>query len=136
MSLFNKDKEHSERSNPLSHLPSDYVKMIRQQIGSNPDACNEDQIPQGYGKFGLEKTNPIPVYGIPSNEIYLDSLKLKDGGKFRWRRDGSIQVSNISHPIDKYEIFDVDGNTICFLYISPYHWKISKMAPEGFIFRD
>jgi len=33
-----------------------------------------DEIPDSYGEFGLDVTNPIPVKGIISNEVYLKRL--------------------------------------------------------------
>ena len=31
--------------------------------------------PEGVGEFGLEKTNPIPVYGIDNIPAYMDKLR-------------------------------------------------------------
>ncbi len=119
----------------VSQFPAEYVEIILNQIKNNPQACNLDEIPQGIGKFGLDSTNPIPINGIPSNEEYLKNLLLKNGNKIRWRREGSLRISNISMPIDKYEIFDLEGNTVCFLFLSPYHLKTSQKIPEGFRFK-
>ena len=119
----------------VSQFPAEYVEIILNQIKINPQSCNLDEIPQGTGKFGLELTNPIPINGIPSNEEYLKKLILNNGSKIRWRREGSLRISNISMPIDKYEIFDLEGNTVCFLFLSPYHLKTSEKIPEGFRFK-
>lgn len=128
-SFLNKEKKENDWT---SILPKEYVALLLGEIKKNPQACREDEILQGFGKFGLEPSNPIPVYGVPSNETYLNSLRTLTGERLRWRRIGSLQVENIVSPIDKYEIFNSAGDTICFIYISPYHWRNSKKAPEGF----
>jgi len=135
MGIFDLFKKKSEEPDWVKKIPIEYSNLILNQIKSNSQACNLDEIPQGLGKFGLESTNPIPIYGIPSNEEYLHKLVLKNGNKIRWRREGSITISNISMPIDKYEIFDLEGNTVCFLFLSPYHLKTSQKVPEGFRFK-
>jgi hypothetical protein len=132
MGIFNFFKKEEKENDWISKIPKNIAEIILQDIKTNPQACSVDEIPQGYGKFGLEKTNPIPVYGVPSNETYLTSLRTKNGERLRWRRVGSIEISNIVKPIDEYEIFNAEGNTIAFIYLSPYHWKTSKKAPEGF----
>ena len=132
MGLFNLFKKQIKEPEWISRLPKEYVELILSEIKSNPQACNLDELPQGIGKFGLVSTNPIPVYGIPSNEIYLKKLLFKNGERFRWRRVGSMNENIIEKPIDEYELFDLQGDRICFLYISPYHWKTSMKAPEGF----
>lgn len=132
MGLFDFFKKQDKQPDWVSKLPKEMAELLLNEIKSNPQACSLDEIPQGIGKFGLEASNPVPIYGVPSNEIYLSSIILKDNSEIRWRRVGSIEVSNIVKPIDKYEIFNLKGDTICFLYLSPYHWKISRKCPEGF----
>lgn len=121
-------------NDPFGYLgiPRELIKLIISEIKSNPQACTEDVIPQGIGKFGLTETNPVPVHGIPSNEIYLSRLRRNNGERIRWRRLGHVTNEIIFSPVDKYEIFDMKGNTISYIYISPYHWKTSNKAPEGF----
>jgi len=113
-------------------LPREFSEALLKEIKNNPQACNSDVIPQGYGHFGLDKTNPVPVYGIPSSKFYLDRLKYKDGNYIRYRRNRNLTVSNITNLIDEYDIFNDHGEKICMLYISPYHWKTSEKAPDGF----
>ena len=107
-------------------------ELILNEIYSNPQKCSDDEIPQGVGKFGLEITNPIPIFGVLANEIYLNKLLFLNGFKPRWRRIGSASTFSITKPIDMYEIFDNQGETICTLYINPYHSKISNKIPKGF----
>lgn len=113
-------------------FPKEMVEGLLNEIRSNPQACNTNEIAQGIGEFGLEKTNPIPTYGIPSNEEYLQSLRTLNGEVLRFRRTGSIEVENINKRIDEYEIFNFQGETVAFIYLSPYHWRTSKKSPKGF----
>jgi len=135
MGIFDFLKGKKQKPNWISKLPKEFAEWNLGEIKSNPQACSLDEIPQGIGKFGHELTNPIPVYGLPSNEVYLRSLLLRDGSTIRWRRVGSMGANNITKSIDQYEIFDMKGDTICFLHISPYHWKVSDKAPSGFKFK-
>ena len=94
----------------------------------------EDVMPEGYGEFGLDITNPVPIHGVPQNEVYLRKLCLLNGSKITWKRMGSCHAPNIEYIIDKYEIFDQSGNKVCYLYLCPYNRKTSNKVPKGFIF--
>ena len=113
-------------------FPKELRELILNEINGNPQVCELDEIPQGVGEFGLEITNPVPTYGTPSNEIYLDRLLFTNGTKPKWRRIGSTETFSITKAIDMYEIFDQQGETVCTMYISPYHRKISNKVPKGF----
>lgn len=113
-------------------FPKEIVEKFLSEIKDNSQACRIDEIPDGIGEFGLEKTNPIPTYGIPSSQEYLHSLRTINGEVLRYRRTGSINVDNINKPVDEYEIFNFQGETIAFIYISPYHWATSSKPPIGF----
>lgn len=133
MSIFNfLKKKETKTDDWVSRGSKEMIDQLLNAIKSNPQACNLDKIPQGFGEFGLDQTNPIPVYGIPSNKTYLNSLRSPNGEVLRYRRNGSIKVSNIVKPVDEYEIFNSAGDIIAKLYISPYHWKTSTKAPSGF----
>ena len=123
---------HELLGEPLE-LDENLLVMVVQGIVSNPQASDKPSIKEGKGEFGLSKTNPIPVYGIPSNEIYLKQLKTNLGGKITWKRKGSIKVKGIEKEIDEYLIYDEKGKKIATFFISPYHWKTSKKLPKGFI---
>jgi hypothetical protein len=135
MGMFDLFRKKPQQPDWLSGLPKEIADMFLQEIRSNPQASKTDTISEGIGKFGLEITNPIPVYGIPSNEFYLGNLMFSNGGRITYRRIGSSEVSNIEKSIDKYEIFNFQGETVCYLYLSPYHWKTSHKVPDGFKFK-
>ncbi|OJJ21245.1 hypothetical protein BKI52_11815 [marine bacterium AO1-C] len=109
--------------------------LVMKGIADNPQAGHYDEIPEGTGRFGWDVTNPIPVNGIPANEMYLRKLETDDGRMITWQRRGSHSSPNIGGMIDKYEIFSGKKKSIGFLYISPYHKKLSQKVPEGFRFR-
>ena len=98
------------------------------------NGTSEDMMPEGYGEFGLEITNPIPIHGIPENEIYLKKLRLNDGSKISWKRIGSCSPKNIDSIVDNYLIFDSKGDEVCNLYLCPYNLRTSHKTPKGFIF--
>lgn len=102
-------------------------------IGNREGGATTDVIPGAYGEYGLCVTNPIPVRGIPANEVYLSQLRLLSGEEITWRRRGSTTAPNITEMIDVYEITTKSGVKVCDIYISPYQNTISNKAPRGFI---
>ncbi len=111
------------------------VSEIAKYVAANYQATYLDEIPEGSGKFGFDKNNPIPIFGIPGNEIYLSKLCLvADSEKIKWERTGSVLSKTINLPVDEYKIFDCENNFISFLYFSSYHWKTSNQLPNGFSF--
>lgn len=46
-------------------------------VSTNHDNSYSDQHPNAHGEFGLEKSNPIPIYGIDNIPIYMDKLRYK-----------------------------------------------------------
>ena len=97
----------------------------------NSNGTLEDTIPDGYGEFGHEVTNPIPVNTVYGNIAYLGKLRTLDGKKISYQRLGSTFTQNIDSPIDMYDI-TVDDKKIAVLYLSPYHQKNSERPPKGF----
>ena len=130
-----------------------FTKLIKQKMGlsdshaiemtlngvgflsDNYGGLKYDEIPGGYGEFGISINNPVPVNGIPSNEKYLKRLVTIDGMAISWRRFGSGGADNIDHPIDIYNITDENGNKRDTIYISPYHPSTSNKAPKGYKFK-
>lgn len=95
-----------------------------------------DKLPEGRGEFGYDVRNPIPIKGIPNNEVYLSSLRLPDGQGITWNRVGSRLSENIPHPVDVYEIFSKKGRILNNIYLYPYCGKNSEEAPRGLFFKD
>ncbi len=95
-----------------------------------------DETPGGFGEFGWVVTNPIPVQGVISNEVYLKKLVTIDGSEIHWEREGSTKTDNIENAIDIYKIFDSGGSLITKLFISPYQKRISNKIPKGFMLKN
>ena len=100
------------------------------EIMSNK-GTDQDIIPEGFGEFGLESTNPIPTRNIIGSKQYLEKLKTMDGKKIQYERQGHAIAKNIQDPIDIYEI-SMNGQIISTLFINPYNQKNSSKAPKGF----
>ena len=97
----------------------------------NGDGTGEDEIPEGYGEFGYELTNPIPVNTTFGSTSYLEKLKTINSLKVSYDRIGSYSSPVSIHPVDGYKI-SLDGKNLATLYISCYHKKNSEKAPKNF----
>ena len=56
------------------------------------DNSMQDVNPSGTGKFGLEPSNPIPIYGIDNIPAYMDKLRYKYTSK---SASGNITYNHI-----------------------------------------
>jgi hypothetical protein len=130
--------------------------IMHDLIGENPLATKLDVIPEGIGEFGIEKSNPIPIYGIDNIENYFSKLRYNDEsgkwlpitylrtnendqsklGSSKPIEEGlsySTSAENIGENIDVYNIYTFDGkHKLAMLFIHCYHWKSSNKAPIGF----
>lgn len=112
----------------------DDLQYIRNFInGSINNKHIENEIPNGYGEFGLIETNPVPARGIPASKTYLSQLRTLKGDEIRWERLGSTSVPNIDTIIDIYRITTKDGIDMGCIYINPYQHQTSTKTPKGFI---
>jgi hypothetical protein len=104
---------------------------IMQQM--NEDGTDEDVIPEGYGEFGYDLTNPIPVNSTIGITSYFAKLKTMDNAKVSNERIGSFNSPVSKHPVDGYKI-SFNGKELTTLYISCYHKRNSEKAPKHFKF--
>lgn len=125
-----------------------FKKQFRQQSGIDNEMFLEmqmkgfgfiegdiyDVIPGAFGEFGICKTNPVPVNGIPANDRYVNRLRTLDGSKIKFERQGSMSIDSIEGPIDIYNITDESGRKLPTIYISSYHASTSKLPPTGYKF--
>ena len=79
----------------VSMMPKEYAQLLLNQIKSNPQATVTDTIYGAIGEFGLESSNPVPVYGVPNNDVYLGRLRTPNGMPIKWERIGSMKNENI-----------------------------------------
>ena len=105
------------------------LHQLQQKLASSKTV--DSKIPEGYGEFGLEVTNPIPINTVIAETSYLGKLRTEDGVKVEYRRYGSAHAPNINHPIDRYEI-KANGEYICDIFLCPYYDITSDIAPKGF----
>lgn len=106
--------------------------MFQKQILMCDDGVDADQLPNGYGEFGLSLTNPIPCQSILGGRLYLDRLRTLDGSKILYQRIGSCFSDVTRHPIDGYTIFLCNETILATLYISAYQKRNSEMCPKNF----
>lgn len=102
---------------------------------SNNDEIGKNTIDGGYGEYGLDITNPIPVDSIDSSFAYLEKLRTMNGSKITYKRKGSTIITSIKKPIDAFEIFE-DDKLITTIYINPYNKYNSQKPPKGFTLKD
>jgi len=124
--IFGKKKREEQEAAEMLKALFEY------QIEATEGAVDTDDIPNGYGPFGLCKTNPVPIRSIPSSKEYLSRLRTKEGRTIESSRIGSTHAKDVTNgAIDIYRVGSggVDLGTI---YLCPYHRKNSEKAPEGF----
>jgi hypothetical protein len=121
-----------DKVDPGLETPLTLKNLFEGVFGSDSFGCDTDEIPSGLGEFGFDPTNPIPVRGWASNEIYLSGLRAKNGRAVTFKHLGSVKLPNILGHIDEYEISQ-DGQVLCKLYVCPYNKKTSGRPPRGFI---
>lgn len=130
---------------------------------SHDNSCS-DVNPSGFGKYGIEKTNPIPVYGFDNIAAYMDKLRYKYtsevSGNFTFNpisymrtfdddnspldsmkpeieiNASSLTVDNINGLVEVYNIYSQGNKKIAKIYINPFSLKTSNLVPEGFFHRE
>ncbi|MDR0844847.1 MAG: hypothetical protein LBN71_06465 [Tannerella sp.] len=132
MSPERRRKFYDELMILLRELPEDDKSEDDLEAGMGTE---EDEMPEGFGEFGLEITNPVPVYTIVGNSIYLERLRTMDGIKVTYKRTSTMHAPNIPSIIDEYRIF-VHDKEITKLYICPFNKKNSNKAPKGFVLAE
>jgi hypothetical protein len=93
---------------------------------------DQDEIPRGCRGVRLCATNPIPTHTIFGSRSYLAGLRTASGGAINYVRGGSTIPGSGGHPVDTYTISDARGRFLATVYVSPYHRRNSRKAPEGF----
>ena len=126
LDFFGKKKKEDQEAAELLKA------LIQYQVESRKDGVDTDDIPKGYGPYGLCETNPVPTQGIPGSNEYLSRLRTKDGRSIESSRIGSTIAEDVtSGAIDMYSITS-RGVSIGTVYLCPYHKRNSGKAPEGF----
>ena len=160
-----KNAEHLERIRQKTIVHEKESLMHDMIIMSPHDSSKQDSNPSGSGKFGLEPSNPIPIYGIDNIPAYMDRLRYKytsksgsgtttynhitfmrttdaDNSKVGSKKPESEGVAsstsstNIGGHIDVYNLYSIGGEKLAKIYVNCYSLKTSNKVPEGFFHRD
>jgi len=137
---------------------NDFIKM------SDHDDSGQDINPNGFGRFGLDKTNPIPVNGLDNIPAYMDKIRYQyvsqksgnitynpityertsenDGFQVGDEKPSSelmaagVDVDNIKGTVDVYNLYSIGNKLLGKVYVNGYSLKTSNKIPEGFYHRD
>src|SRR6266403_235096 len=94
-----------------------------------------DGLPGAGGPFGLSYNNPIPVNGLIGVYKYLGKLLSSSGVIFYFHRLGSLRSDVTQHPVDAYEVVDMNGQNWDILFVDIYHPRRSNKTPLGFQYK-
>lgn len=123
--------EQSE-ADPIDRILDRCVRNVESLRGCGNLGVDTDEMPEGYGTFGYDVTNPIPTLGIPGSKEYLAALRTSQGHSLRWERLGCCSAPNIEYLIDIYEIIDaITGEHCGELHLCPYNKRTSGKSPRG-----
>src|SRR6185437_11558788 len=109
---------------------ADMAVMFNEFAKMRSTGVSTDDLPNGYGEFGLVVTNPIPTVSVTGSNYYLGRLRFNDL-PVTATRIGSTSSEVTSGMIDMY-VLDANGQRVGTIYVCPYHKRNSKKAPEGF----
>lgn len=83
------------------------------------------------GRFGYDKTNPIPVFMQDGEINYLARLMCECGKPFVFHRNCSCGPGPDGDIVDKYELVCMKRVHQITLYMDMYHFGSSTLVPEG-----
>lgn len=133
MGLFDSFKKRAPSTPDSSQEDSmlELLKAFNETIQEN--GLDVDELPNGIGEFGLEKTNPIPTNTAFGSHAYLKQLRTLDGKPIKYSRIGSFSVDLFpGESIDGYSIVSASGQQLPTLWLNMYHKRNSNKAPRGF----
>jgi hypothetical protein len=133
MGLFDSFKKRTPSASDNSGQDPmlELLKAFNDEIQKN--GLDVDELPNGEGEFGLEKTNPIPTNTAFGSAEYLKKLRTLDGKPIKFSRIGSFRVDLFpDQSIDGYSIESASGEKLPTLWLNMYHKRNSNKAPRGF----
>ncbi len=159
-----KQREQFERVRSEISVKEQPSQMNAFILMSDHDDSGLDENPKGYGSFGFDKTNPIPINGLDNLDAYMDKIRYKyvsqKNGNTTYnpivylrtsendnqqvgdpKPEGDlmasgIDVDNISGTVDVYNLYSIGNKLLGKIYINSYSLKTSNKIPEGFYHRD
>jgi hypothetical protein len=145
----------------IKEQPSQMNEFI---LMSDHDDSGLDENPNGFGRFGLDKTNSVPINGLDNLYAYMDKIRYKYVSQNNGNRTynpivfartsendnqkigdpkaegellaSSLNVDNIKGTIDVYNLYSIGNKLLGKIYINSYSLKTSNKIPEGFFHRD
>jgi len=133
MGLFDSFKKRTSPAQDSSQQDAmlELLKAFNDDIQKN--GLDVDELPNGVGEFGLDKTNPIPTNTAFGSSDYLKRLRTLDGKPIKFSRIGSFSVDLFpGQSIDGYNIQSASGEKLPVLWLNMYHKRNSNKAPKGF----
>jgi hypothetical protein len=104
--------------------PADLEDMLK--VGPRVDTVDG-----ATGRFGYDRTNPIPC-NAPAGEIdYLARLRCACGQPFLFHRVGNFGPGPDGHIIDGFELLCTSRVCHVELFMDMYHEGPSALVPEG-----
>lgn len=97
------------------------------------DAGLIDEVDGARGKFGFDKTNPIPVNGSFGEWEYLSRLRCPCNEPFLFHRAGMAGFAPDGHIIDAFELKCRKLVHRYTLYLDLYHPKSSTKCPRSLL---
>lgn len=97
---------------------------LKKQVEQGEDC---DIVSNAAGRFGHDVGNPIPVNGPLGEMTYLSRLRLRNTGSMVFFH----KIDAIGH-IDKFELVNVSGKFVDYLYLDMYHPRASRRYPDGY----
>ena len=111
---------------------------VKEMLGNMPwiysEGTDKDEIPGGYGEFGLAVSNPVPTISVRGSNLYLARLRSR-GRPVEANRFGSMSSDVTPGSVDAYRL-SVGGSDVGTVYLCPYHKRISGLAPRGFSLQE
>ena len=120
---------HDRLENRLHRLQK---QMFQEQTLMCEEGTDSDQLPNGYGEFGLSLSNPIPCRSILGSRVYLERLRTLEGIKVYCQRIGSYHSDVTRYPVDGYAVSHTNGTALATLYVSAYQKRNSERPPLNF----
>jgi len=118
------------QTNKLFDSDAAFAKAIEDARNQFSQGVYTDDLPTGYGEFGLTLSNPVPTLSALQSHLYLKRLRYA-GKPVEATRVGSFKSEVTTGSVDGYKI-SVDGKSVATLYLCPYHKRNSRKAPRGF----
>jgi len=89
-----------------------------------------NEIPDGYGEYGLCNTNPILTISVNCSKRYLSKLRF-NRHPVEANRFGSTSSNVTAGSVDIYNL-SISGRDVGMVYVCPYHKRNSSKAPKRF----